>query len=287
MPIEPLVPSKPAQPVIRRVTLYVMDRLITAANSFGLWQDYRRRPSYDSDGTLTIEDLSNSSQAASINHVSTAMESDRPPYWPFANISIWRTMSWLNNGQVAKSEAQTTAFVQDVILQPDFDPIHLAGFDTHQENLKFKKAMSASQLKELFTKSSVDIMVPSGSDNVKSQLFSVPGLLHRSITAVISEAFNDPLAHLMHLSPFRLYQQNPKTGDTERVYSKLYMLDVFLAEHENIQKYGKLPPEDPECKHEKVVAALMVALDATQLTDFGSASGWPIYLMLGNLSIYI
>ena len=50
---------------------------------------------------------------------------------------------------------------------------------------------------------------------------------------------------------------------------------------------GLIPPDDPNCKREKVVAALMVSSDATMLTDFGMAKAWPIYLMFGNLSKYI
>jgi len=48
-----------------------------------------------------------------------------------------------------------------------------------------------------------------------------------------------------------------------------------------------VPPEDPECKREKVVAALMVSSDAMMMTQFGVAKGWPIYLIFGNLSKYI
>lgn len=37
---------------------------------------------------------------------------------------------------------------------------------------------------------------------------------------------------------------------------------------------------------ETVVAAIMLSSDSTQLTSFGTASLWPIYLYLGNLSKY-
>jgi hypothetical protein len=48
-----------------------------------------------------------------------------------------------------------------------------------------------------------------------------------------------------------------------------------------------IPLDNPGCKQEKVVGALKVASDAMMLTQFGVAKGWPIYLMLGNLSKYI
>ena len=43
-------------------------------------------------------------------------------------------MQWLNNGQTAKSKAETTKFVHDVILSPTFNPADLTGFDAHHEN---------------------------------------------------------------------------------------------------------------------------------------------------------
>jgi len=61
-------------------------------------------------------------------------------------------------------------------------------------------------------------------------------------------------------------------------------LDAFLAESEWVQCHALVPPDDPNCKREKVVAALMVSSDATMVTDFGTATAWPIYLMFGNLS---
>jgi hypothetical protein len=61
----------------------------------------------------------------------------------------------------------------------------------------------------------------------------------------------------------------------------------FLEETEAVRRHGLVPPDDSGCKREKAVAALMVSSDATMLTQFGVAKGWPIYLMFGNLSKYI
>ena len=153
-------------------------------------------------------------------------------------------------------------------------------------NSRARRRASKSDLKSQFKESSVNITVPSGSTSVPPRLFSVPGLLHRNLTTTIVDAFNDPLSHLLHYSPFKLFHKHPTTGEAERVHGELYTSDAFLAEHEKLQKYGKLPPEDPSCKREKIIAALMFSSDATHLTDFGNAKAWPIYLMLGNLSKY-
>lgn len=86
------IPSSAAQDptlTVRRVILIVRDRLATAANSFGLWRLYPRRPSYDPDDVVDSAELSTS--RASVSTPFTLPESQKPP-WPFANMSIHRMM---------------------------------------------------------------------------------------------------------------------------------------------------------------------------------------------------
>jgi hypothetical protein len=286
----PEIPDPPAPPK-RTVLLVVRDRLITATNIFGIWRDYPRRPSYDPDVALTLEDLTpqpviRPSQLLSQNPVDTSEKLSA--YWPFPNASIHGIMKWLNNGQVNKSEADANDLVHNIIRNPDFNPTDLAGFDAHRENLRLDKALSAEvSLRTQFNETAVEILVPSGDINRPAQTFSVPGLLHRKLTSVISDAFNSPLAHMYHFSPFKLFRKSPVTQKEERIYGELYNSDSFLAEHEEIQRHGALPPDEKDCKREKVVAALMLSSDATHLTQFGVAKGWPIYFMVGNLSKYM
>jgi hypothetical protein len=253
-------------------------------NSFGIWRDYPERPSVDPDALLTIEDLSNSNRYGTSG---THPSKPSPPHWPFMNATVHAVMRWLNNGQTFKSEAETTKFVHDVILSPSFNQADLTDFDAHRENQRLDNALSQTALRSQFMESSVDILVPSGEVGVGPKTFTVPGLLHRKLTSVIQEAFQSPLAHLYHYSPFRLFQKSPISGRDERVYGEVFTSEAFLAESEWVQRRALLPPDDPDCKREKVVAALMVSSDATMLTDFGTAKAWPVYLMLGNLSKYI
>ncbi|KAF9032192.1 hypothetical protein BJ165DRAFT_1358012 [Panaeolus papilionaceus] len=196
-------------------------------------------------------------------------------------------MSWLNDGQVAKSEVETTKFVHDVILSPTFQSHHLLGFDAHQQNQLLDRQISQSQLHNQFSKSSLQIQIPSGQQNVPSVPFNIPGFLSRNIVDVIKEAFTSPYSHLLHFSPFRIFRRDPNTGVDERLYGELYSSDAFLAESDKVRYKSPPDPNDPDCQREKVVAALMFSSDATHLTDFGNAKAWPIYLMLGNLSKYI
>jgi len=284
-------PSLGLQCLIRRVVLIVRDRLVTITNSFGIWRDYPERPSVDPDAFLTLEDLSNSRRHGSgaPNDVPSATQlcELRPPHWPFLNQTVHAVMHWLNNSQTAKSEAETTKFVHNVILSSTFNPADLSGFDAHRENQRLDKALSLSDLQNQFMESSVDVLVPSGEVGVEPKTFKVPGLLHRNLTSVIQEAFQGPLAQLCHYSPFKLFRKSPISGRDERVYGEIFTSDAFLDETKKVKRHAPAPPDDPTCKREKVVAAMMFSSDATMLTDFGTAKGWPIYFMLGNLSKYI
>ena len=279
---------------IRRVILIVRDHLVTALNSFGLWRDYPERPTFDPDSSLTLEDLAAPHQKPHLsippltndpfNDCATGV---RDSYWPFPNPTIHGVMKWLNNGKTVKSEGEVTQFVHDVILSPEFETADLIDFDAHWENKRLDMALSQDTFRGQFNESTVEILVPSGDTNIPPRPFSVPGLLHRKLTSIIQEAFTGSLSHLLHFSPYKLFHKSPITGEDERVYGEIYTSDAFLNETEKVQRHGQLPPNDPGCVREKVVAAVMFASDATQLTQFGDTKAWPIYFMLGNLSKYV
>jgi len=282
------LPQQEPTPV-RRVLLIVRDRLVTTLNSFGMWRDYPERPTIDPDSLLTVEDLANSHGLApassSLDVLDAFPDGNRPSYWPFTNATIYSVMKWLNNGKTVKSESETTDFVHNVILTPTFNAEDLVGFSAHKENQRMDKVLAQSSLRSQFKESSVDILVPSGSANVPPKLFSVPGLLHRKLVAVISDTFCDHLSHFLHFSHFKLFQKSPTTGNPERIHGEIYTSDSFLNETEKVRRLS-LHPDDLGCKRERVVAAVMFSSDATHLTDFGNMKAWPIYLMLGNLSKY-
>ena len=221
------------------------------------------------------------------NSPSIRAGSARPTYWPFPNPTIHGVMKWLNNGKTVKSEAEMTHFVRDVILSPEFEAVDLIGFDAHRENLRLDTALSKDALRSQFNESTVEILVSSRDIGIPPHPFSVPGLLHRNLTSVIQEAFTGSLSHLLHFSPYKLFHKSPITGEDERVYGEIYTSDAFLKETETVRRHGQLPPDDPGCVREKVVAAVMFASDATQLTQFGDTKAWPVYFMPGNLSKYV
>ncbi|KAL1671172.1 hypothetical protein EV122DRAFT_295608 [Schizophyllum commune] len=213
------------------------------------------------------------------------------PPWPYSNITIYRIMQWLNNGKTAKTAEQLNLFVKEVMQAPDYDPAHLHGFDANLENARLSKALADAPIDakahpyfRQFKETPVTIDIPTGVPGKPPVQYSVPGLLHSDLTATIKAAFQDSLAEQLHYTPFELRH---KTGDStsERVHGELYTSDTFIKEHDNVCL--RAPSDDPTCKRERAVAALMLASDGTHLANFGNAKAWPIYLMLGNHSKYI
>ena len=91
--------------------------------------------------------------------------------------------------------------------------------------------------------------------------------------------------HLLLRSPSKLFHKSPDSGVTKRVFSKLYNSDAFVKEHDRVQR-APVPPDEPDCKLEKVVGALMFWSDMTHLANFGTAKLWLIYMFFSNLSKY-
>jgi Plavaka transposase len=121
------------------------------------------------------------------------------------------------------------------------------------------------------------------SEDVAPKL-EIKGLWYCSLVDVIKSAFAEVAADHFHLQPFKLYWQDPDNPNTHPVhlFSELYNSDAFLEEHSNVMTQS----QEPGCKLEKVIAAMMLWSDSTHLASFGNSSLWPIYLYFGNLSKY-
>ncbi|EGO04994.1 hypothetical protein SERLA73DRAFT_44268, partial [Serpula lacrymans var. lacrymans S7.3] len=85
-----------------------------------------------------------------------------------------------------------------------------------------------------------------------------------------------------HYKPYQLLWCPPHQSGKSRVYGELYTLDAFLEAHKDLQN----SPPEPGCSLPRVVAALMLWLDATHLTSFGNSKLWPLYVYFGNESKY-
>ena len=285
-PQHPRIPSP--SPILPRIRLIVRDTVQTIANIFGLWREYPHRPSYDPDHSVPPDSLAASLYHDHVSKDSGESQSDEgePPKPALSNASVDILLHWQNSGSSTKSHTEMDRLV-DFLHHPDFSVNDLPkNFCAARENRKRDQQEEKSPHLKGFQETSVKIEVPSGDKNTRSQFVDIPGLHFRKLTTIIQAAFTSPLASKFHYSPFKLFHKCPKSGEEQRVFSELYNSDAFLKEHDSVQR-AALPPDDPDCKREKVVAALMFWSDTTHLANFGTAKLWPIYMFLGNLSKYI
>ena len=279
-PLQPLE-NEDEQPTaaLPRLRLIVCNPLRTAVNFFGLLREYLYRPSFDPDSFVPEEDLH---RAGGTDTVFTLPPSLSPVH---RNESVEMLMNWKDSGTCTKSDAEVNRLVNGVLLDPNFKLEDLQGFNVARENQRSDAAEKKSPFFDSFQTADINIEVPSGTRGIPPGTFSVPGLVYRKLTAVIEAAFLSPLASHFHFTPFKVFHRSP-SGEEERVFSEVYNSDAFIEEHDNVQR-APLPPDQPDCKLEKVVAALMVWSDSTHLAKFGTATLWPIYFLFGNVSKYI
>jgi Plavaka transposase len=278
---EPLRPleEEDKQSALPPLRLIIHNRLRTATNSFGLLREYPYRPSFDPDSFVPEVDLH---RVGGTDPVFILPPSPSPVH---RNESVEMLMNWKDSGTSTKSDAEVNRLVNDILLDPNFKLEDLQGFSVARENQRSDAAEKKSPFSDSFQMADINIQVPSGTSGIPPGTFSVPGLVYRKLITVIQAAFSSPLASHFHFSPFKLFHMST-SGKEERVFSEVYNSDVFIKEHDNVQR-APLPPDQPDCKLEKVIVALMVWSDSTHLANFGTAKLWPIYFLFGNVSKYI
>ena len=213
---------------------------------------------------------------------------EHEPPWLFSNMLIWRIVKWMNTGSRSKSEGEVNHLVNNILKAPNFCTKDIQSFNAHRANSHLNTSKKKNPLDNDFQVTSVTIKVPTGErTDSGGRLFSVPGLRYRNLLSIIMAAFQGPLSAHFHFTPSFLMHRSPVTGTEQRLYGELYHSDTFIKEHRHVQNHSRPPPDDPGCKLEKVVAALMFWSNSTHLTNFGTTKLWPIYLFFGNLSKYI
>ena len=194
-------------------------------------------------------------------------------------------MQWFWECQ-GKSINDCDTLVHEVILNDELNLEDFQSFSAHRETASMDKVLSGDT--DWWQESSVVIDIPDGQlhrtqgeiPNVPQ--FTIPGLMHRSITEIIRTVWSSPDSANFQYVPYRQFWTNPSSGDDERVYGELYTSEAFNDAHEQLQRQ----PPQPGCSLERVVCALMAFSDSTHLANFGDASLWPLYLYFGNQSKY-
>ena len=296
---DPAPSDHPTEPELTEFT--------TSVNDAGLFRVYPIKPTSNPDSIIGLEDVCES-------HLFTvnSSHSDHDPllangilpqsqeevfYAPYSSPSVYRLMCWFFSGSQTTSLANLNSLVADVISAPDFNALDFVGFSAAKEVKRlddYEGSLAVSSDAVNFspshgwTESSVPLALPCEQHNLKDESnaprFDVSGLFHRDVVDVVTTAFQDPeIFPTLHLTPYKEYWILGEGNSPERVYGEMYTSDAFFDAWDSVQSQTDTAGDDLEC----VMVALMFWSDSTHLTNFGSASLWPVYLSLGNQSKYI
>ncbi|KAI6117281.1 hypothetical protein EDD16DRAFT_1693060 [Pisolithus croceorrhizus] len=195
-------------------------------------------------------------------------------------MSIWRLMAWQLMGSGEKSSAETTRLVHNVLLTEDFNLEDISEFnaETATRSMDRLEATLSSDSKSISqqdgwkTDVNVNIQVPSCEkcSEGKERVFMVCGLTYCPLISVVRAAFMEAALKQFHLTPFKHIWKSPVTGREQQLYNELYMSDIWIKAHDDVQK---------QCQEDSCTLN-------THLAQFGHATAWPVYLFFGNLSKY-
>ena len=130
---------------------------------------------------------------------------------------------------------------------------------------------------------SISVPFPRRSANPGPVTYSIHNFYHRSIIRVIREKVVDSqIHHAFHYEPYALRWHPPHRACEVGVHGELFTSKSFLDAHNQLQS----SPREPGCELPRRIVALMFWSDATQLTAFGDAKLWPLYMYFGNESKY-
>ncbi|KAI0816876.1 hypothetical protein BC628DRAFT_1334130, partial [Trametes gibbosa] len=149
-----------------------------------------------------------------------------------------------------------------------------------------------------WVESSVKISLPKSKVKHTSEdaapKFEVHGVYHRRLAPLIRAAAQDTrFAEQYHWMPHQQYwlPRSLRRGLAQgkpralRIVTDIFNSNAMLREHEKIREQPRNPADGDDIEY--AIFSMLLWSDNTHLTQFGSASLWPIYLYLGNLSKYI
>ncbi|TBU61766.1 hypothetical protein BD310DRAFT_1036813 [Dichomitus squalens] len=286
----------------------------TPANRFGVFRQYTTVPQNDPEAGLTLDAFSDAS-----THLRAPPDpSERDPFrrfgptvrtWfshakdvaansfaPFLNWTTFKLMEWQYTGSLTKSGGELQRLVDEVILDDRFQKDDLVRFNVEREQRRLDEHQAtggAFSAADGWREASVMLHLPKPGlqqeDEEHAPAFVVDKIWVRSPLEVLKSAFQDISVRKYHWFPHRLFRrvatsENPNARP-ERLYTDVYNSDAMIREHEEVQRLPRNPDDAPDVEY--VVGSILVYSDSTHLTNFGTASLWPIYAFFANLSKYL
>lgn len=280
--------------------------VVTQTNSFGLFRLY-------DEGSTPINDPEDQSGCAmdplgsrTKSGPVIALQSDSADtFHPYPNENSWRIGDWYWNHGAQKSKKGFENLLK-IIGAADFRSedlrhtnwyaidrelgcLDVGSSDSHEASSSHG-SNSQDWLPEGdgWMRRSITISVPFSRHSVHPgpRDYTISNFYRRSLLSIIRDKLSDPLrCRAFRFEPYLLrWKPSPVCGgDGVGVYGELFYSEAFLAAHRQLQD---LPLDSSSCALPRRIVALMFWSDATQLTSFGNAKLWPLYLYFGNESKY-
>jgi hypothetical protein len=280
-----ILPAHPSDMPTRPCTSSFAAPFRTARNVFGLACQFfsSTPPCHDPEEALTLQDIS------FIPVVTPGTLFNDSSFHPYPNESSFKLGHWYWNGGVQKSH-QSFKNLLDIVGSPGFNPQDVQ----HTQWDKINSQLGSSVDDEgdkwededagwLKTEVIIDVPFSRTTAQPDTRPYVAADLYHQSLVSVIQEKLAN--AHddeHFHYEPYQLQWSPAHLPHEVNIQGELYTSPAFMDVHRALQE----SPGELNCDLLRVVAALMFWSDATQLTTFGNAKLWPVYMYFGNESKY-
>ena len=258
----------------------------TQVNSYGLFRVYNH-------DTLPVNDPEDAS--GSVDHININLDANL--FHPYPNKSSLLLGDWYWNQGAMKSRkgfrnllkiVGSSEFSSEDVRDTEWTKVdrELGILVAPDESI----SMPGSSLEWLNNDAgwkgvsvTISVPFPRCSAHPGPAAYLVRNFYHRSLVAVIREKVSDPRSHhAFHYEPYALRWHSPHKTCEIGVHGELFTSESFVNAHNQLQK----SPPEPGCELPRRIVAIMFWSDATQLTAFGDAKLWPLYMYFGNESKY-
>jgi hypothetical protein len=267
----------------------------TRPNKLGIFREYNRNPTWHPkfeerlDFVCDLPSLVTPTSTVTPEAIHEISYTTPEPFTPFSNYSTAVFMAAYFSGSDTKSEEHANALAK-TMEDPRYKSSELRGFSAQRENKRLDRYLLDEahpfHAQDGWHETTIDIRLPIEGRSFESEdeapTLTIPKFFHRRITDIIRSVCASETARSFHFSPYKMYW-TPDTNDpdkSERVYGDAYTTKAMIDAQAEVDSVPR-PEGDTR---ERVALGLMLASDSSQLTNFGSASVWPVYLMFANQS---
>ena len=271
----------------------------TKVNSFGLFRLYDENSIPSTDDP---EDQSRADPLPTIRFktpkISQPLPSSMNLFYPYPNENSWCISDWYWNKGTQKSQNRFKKLME-IITSPNFrteDLYHTnwTAIDHQLGSLEtvHGPSQAAPDLEEWQTEGdgwmqrdiTISVPFPRRFLNPGPRNYTISNFYRRCLLSIIREVLSDPVrCKTFRFEPYSLRWKRSCDADDIRVYGELFSSQAFIVAHCNLQDVRL---DSTDCTLPRRIVALMFWSDATQLTAFGDAKLWPLYVYFGNESKY-